>query len=69
MPAFLCYSQRMASIQISSNAATVTLTPPDEDGDYGWTCSACLMRYEVQPLADAIEDAEVHVDIYHESEN
>lgn len=70
MSGYLCYSGRMASIQVTgTHGVVVTLTGPDDDGDYGWTCNGCLARYHVQPIADAIADAEVHVDIHHERES
>ena len=40
-----------------------TLTGPDEDGDYGWTCTCGARSESVQPIADAIAHAEVHVDL------
>ena len=58
----------MASIQVSNGAVTVTLTEPDEDGDYGWTCSCGGRSESVQVIGDAIAHAESHVDIYHERE-
>lgn len=59
----------MASIQVTNGTVTVTLNGPDEDGDYGWACYTCRTRYHVQPIADAIADAEIHVDIHHKSES
>lgn len=42
----------------------VRLTEADEDGDYGWTCLDCHKEAEsVQPIADAIAHAEIHVDL------
>lgn len=39
------------------------LTEPDEDGDYRWYCMDCgLWAEDHQPIADAIANAEVHVD-------
>lgn len=68
MPGFLCYSQRMASIQVSNGTVTVTLTEPDEDGLYDWTCTCGSTSDYYQVIGDSIAEAEIHVDIYHQRE-
>jgi hypothetical protein len=59
----------MAIIQVSNFPVTVTLTRPDDDGDYGWTCTCGGSAESFQPIVDAIEHAGAHVDIYHKSES
>jgi hypothetical protein len=57
----------MARIKVEGDHSIAAMAEPDPDGDYTWTC-AC--GYEsatdrgAQPLADAINEAEVHVDVH-----
>jgi hypothetical protein len=53
----------MADIKAVGASSTVTLDLPDADGDYGWSCTCGASSESVQPIADAIEDADAHVDI------
>lgn len=47
---------------LARDGRAVVLTEPDEDGDHGWSCSACGAEAEsVQPIADAIEHATTHL--------
>lgn len=55
----------MASIEIHGEAHTVTLSAPDADGCYTWSCSCGVTQGGPQFTADAIAEAEIHVDIYH----
>jgi hypothetical protein len=59
----------VASIQVHGKHASATMHGPDEDGDYGWTCVCGTRDESYQPIADAIADAEVHVDIQCQSES
>lgn len=53
----------MAKIMVEGDFGTVTLSEPDEDGDYSWTCSCGLHKAsEYRPLDEAISSAEMHVD-------
>lgn len=43
------------------------LSEPDEDGDYGWVCEACGADQSdrgYQPVADALQEAEGHLEDY-----
>jgi len=53
----------MARIVVDSDVCTVTLTEPDEDGDYGWTARCGETSDAARPIDEAIAEAEVHVDI------
>jgi hypothetical protein len=46
----------------AAGSGVVVLSIPDEDGDYGWLCSCDVQSESWQPIADAIADAEVHLD-------
>lgn len=58
----------MASIQIRGEVSTVTLTEPDEDGCYRWSCSCGVIQGGTLLIADAIAEAEIHIDHQCESE-
>jgi len=54
----------MAKIKIESDRTTVVLGEPDEDGDYRWECLTCgALGDAFRPLDEAVNDAEVHVDV------
>lgn len=57
----------MATVEIRSEheaPRVAVLSEPDEDGEYDWTCRTCgASGGSFQPLADAIMNADVHVDI------
>lgn len=54
------------SIEVRGRGEVVVLSEPDVDGDYGWTCTCGVRLVDVQPIADAIEYAENHLNIWHE---
>ena len=58
----------MASIEIRGEHSTVALSEPDEDGCYGRACTCGVVQGGTLMIADAIAEAEVHVDIQCESE-
>jgi hypothetical protein len=55
----------MAKIIIlaDNGISMATLSRPDEDGDYVWTCSYGHRGDAYRPIDEAVADAEVHVDI------
>jgi hypothetical protein len=53
----------MANVLITNGQAVAVLTEPDAEGDYGWSCICRAVGQGYQPIADAIAEAEVHVDI------
>jgi hypothetical protein len=57
----------MAKIKVEHDGGAsfgvVTLTPPDENSDYSWECSACRKRADAyRPIDEAIMYAELHID-------
>ncbi len=52
----------MAKIKVEGDRCTVTLSKPDEDGDYGWTAGCGAEADAYRPLDEAVGYAEVHVD-------
>lgn len=42
--------------------SSVTLSEPDEDGEYTWTCTCGTTSDRWEDTADAVASAEVHVD-------
>jgi hypothetical protein len=53
----------MAKIQVTGSGCTVTLSEPDEDGEYGWVAGCGGRSESVQAMGDTVADAEVHTDI------
>lgn len=51
----------ITAILVAAVWATVTLSGPDDDGNYGWYCSCAERDYDMRPIADAIAAAEVHL--------
>jgi hypothetical protein len=54
----------MAKIQVTGESScVVTLSEPDEEGDYSWTSGCAETQDAYRPLDETINDAIVHVDI------
>lgn len=51
----------MAKIKVEGDYGTVTLSEPDEDGDYVWTCTCGVKLTDYRPIDEAIDSAEAHV--------
>lgn len=49
-------------IKVEGDHCTVTLSEPDEDGDYYWIAECDAVAEFIQPIEDAIANAEVHIE-------
>jgi len=65
-PGYVCYSRGMASIEIRGETHIVTLSAPDSDGCYTWACACGAGNGGPMFIADAINDAEVHIHVSEE---
>lgn len=52
----------MAKIQVTGKYCTVTLSEPDEDGEYDWMAWCGEAADAIRPLDEAVGHAEMHVD-------
>lgn len=52
----------MAEIKVLGKNCQVTLSEPDEDGDYSWTAQCGEVADAFRPIDEAIANAENHVD-------
>jgi hypothetical protein len=52
----------MTKIRVEGDTATVTLSEPDDDGEYLWSCECGSESDRWETTADAIASAEVHLE-------
>lgn len=52
----------MTHTEVHGSWSVVTLSAPDAEGRYTWRCTCGAVQGGSMPIADAIADAEVHID-------